>query len=466
MINSKARGQITIVDLNDSKAANVYLSSNYGKSQIFEAGESGDTFNPNWAASGKPLTITPKMLVAGEPNPKFGDMVWKITGLDASGAKQTAIIKAAHNDSYTEFSQVLDGTHIDSTDNNSPLTTSSEINSFYGASVNKSGQLIINKNMSTIDSLQIEFESVWVDMSMVGTGKDIVVPVAASISYDKRINTGSLLTLRIDPYPSDQFAYDNVIDENTHELVTKRVNETVKLTAVLIRGTVDDYDSTDNQSPFEVTWYIPNASSTSDEDEWTELTNANGTVSDGKGGSIKKWTVNGNVLTVYPDGVDNMEYFRAVGKDTQEGSPTYNKLAEDRITVYDGADPFGLDIESDNGTTFINGDINTTITAYVTYHGVRVKESVQALTVEYDWLKMDRNGNVDSAVFEKEYITGTSEGKQIIKVAGKEYDGTVYSPKTTDLKRDRQKSIVLRDEDVNRKATFICTATIGGSLGV
>lgn len=57
-----ARGQITIVDLNDAKSMNMYLGSNQPLTQIFN--KENSSYVPNWAASPY-LVITPELFVSG-----------------------------------------------------------------------------------------------------------------------------------------------------------------------------------------------------------------------------------------------------------------------------------------------------------------------------------------------------------------------------------------------------------------
>ena len=57
-----ARGQITIVDLNDAKSMNMYLGSNQPLTQIFN--KENSTYVPNYTASPF-LVITPEMYVSG-----------------------------------------------------------------------------------------------------------------------------------------------------------------------------------------------------------------------------------------------------------------------------------------------------------------------------------------------------------------------------------------------------------------
>ena len=59
----KASGQITIVDLSDSRQLSVYLTSNLPKTQISD--QDSSSYNPNWSTSN--LKITPNIFLNQTP---------------------------------------------------------------------------------------------------------------------------------------------------------------------------------------------------------------------------------------------------------------------------------------------------------------------------------------------------------------------------------------------------------------
>lgn len=77
-----ARGQITIVDLNDAKTLNLYLSANHALTQIFN--KENSSYVPNYSASGQALVITPELFVSGTATSVISQVktapVWKISG--------------------------------------------------------------------------------------------------------------------------------------------------------------------------------------------------------------------------------------------------------------------------------------------------------------------------------------------------------------------------------------------------
>lgn len=75
-----ARGQITIVDLNDGKSINLFLSSNQPATQIFN--QENSSYVPNYPATN--LVISPEVYVSGTATNQVaslkGTPVWKING--------------------------------------------------------------------------------------------------------------------------------------------------------------------------------------------------------------------------------------------------------------------------------------------------------------------------------------------------------------------------------------------------
>lgn len=75
-----ARGQITIVDLNDGRSINLYLSSNKATTQIYDDAVA-DKFTPNYASDN--LVVTPEVYVSGADGDQIArcsNVVWKING--------------------------------------------------------------------------------------------------------------------------------------------------------------------------------------------------------------------------------------------------------------------------------------------------------------------------------------------------------------------------------------------------
>ena len=79
-----ARGQITIVDLNDGKSINLFLSSNHAATQIFN--QENSSYVPNYASSN--LVIKPELYVSGISN----NQIWRIKGVPNWTINGTATI--------------------------------------------------------------------------------------------------------------------------------------------------------------------------------------------------------------------------------------------------------------------------------------------------------------------------------------------------------------------------------------
>lgn len=76
-----SRGQITVVDLNDGKAMNMYLNSSRPTTQIYN--NDTKSYVPSWAASPY-LVITPELSVTGATTNQMSRLktapTWKING--------------------------------------------------------------------------------------------------------------------------------------------------------------------------------------------------------------------------------------------------------------------------------------------------------------------------------------------------------------------------------------------------
>lgn len=76
-----ARGQITIVDLNDGRSINLFLSSNRPATQIFN--KENSSYNPTYTASPY-LTISPEVYVSGSADNQVAQLAapptWRING--------------------------------------------------------------------------------------------------------------------------------------------------------------------------------------------------------------------------------------------------------------------------------------------------------------------------------------------------------------------------------------------------
>ena len=90
-----ARGQITIVDLNDAKSLNMYLSSNLALTQIFN--KENSSYTPSWTASPF-LVITPELYVSGSTSNVIANLkaapTYKINDLALASSGFTTVVGA------------------------------------------------------------------------------------------------------------------------------------------------------------------------------------------------------------------------------------------------------------------------------------------------------------------------------------------------------------------------------------
>lgn len=142
---SIARGQITIVDLNDAKSLHMYLGSNQAATQIYNSDNKG--YVPNYSSS--PLVITPELYVSGTAANIISQLkaapTWTING---SGTLKT-----------------------------------------FGATVGTTAPwaLTINNNMSSVAQMRIECTGVWTDPDTL-----VDLTVKAMFTVTKSTNAGAI----------------------------------------------------------------------------------------------------------------------------------------------------------------------------------------------------------------------------------------------------------------------------------
>ena len=143
-----ARGQITIVDLNDAKSLNMYLGSNKALTQIFN--KENSSYTPSWTASPY-LVITPELYVSGTTTNVIGQLkaapTWKINDLALASSGFTTVVGST-----------------------SPYA------------------LTIKSNMSAVSQMKVECSGIYVDPN---TGLETTVK--AVINYTKTENAGQLI---------------------------------------------------------------------------------------------------------------------------------------------------------------------------------------------------------------------------------------------------------------------------------
>jgi hypothetical protein len=177
----KARGQITITDLNDAKTANMFLSSNQALTQVYS--KDGATYVPDFSVSPF-LVITPEVYVSGQTGNVVGQCqtqhVWTINGQTPSA---------------------------------------------FGASVGSASPyaLTINTNMVSIQTLHIVCTAQWTD-----NDTSLVVPLKSDITFSKVVNSGTL-------------AFAQIVGKS----VFKNSTDAIVLTGQLIRGGQAAPDTTD-----------------------------------------------------------------------------------------------------------------------------------------------------------------------------------------------------------------------------
>ena len=141
-----ARGQITIVDLNDAKSMNMYLGSNQPLTQIFN--KENSTYVPNNTASPF-LVITPEMYVSG-------------TTTNVISRLKAAPTYTVNGGAITAFGGTVAAT--------APYA------------------LTLKNNMTSVSQMKVECSGIYVDPDT-----KLETPVKAVINYTKTENAGQLI---------------------------------------------------------------------------------------------------------------------------------------------------------------------------------------------------------------------------------------------------------------------------------
>ena len=141
-----ARGQITIVDLNDAKSMNMYLGSNQPFTQIFN--KENSSYVPNWTTTPF-LIITPELYISGTTTNVIGRL---------KGAPTYTI-------------------------NGGSIAT-------FGGSVSSSAPyaLTVKNNMTAVSQMKVECTAVYVDPDT-----KLETSIRAGIQFTKSTNTGQLI---------------------------------------------------------------------------------------------------------------------------------------------------------------------------------------------------------------------------------------------------------------------------------
>lgn len=142
-----ARGQISIIDLNDAKSLNMYLKSNQPTTQIFNT--DNNSFVPDWSKNN--LVITPELYVSGTTTDQINQV------------KTKPVYTINGSTSLADF----------------------------GASVEATApyKLTINTNMLKVSQMRIQVSAVYTDPEIAA----FETPVKAEIQFTKTTNAGATI---------------------------------------------------------------------------------------------------------------------------------------------------------------------------------------------------------------------------------------------------------------------------------
>lgn len=343
---ASARGQIQITDLNDARQTSFYLGlSPKSKTQVYN--KSGMTFSPDYTKTN--MVVTPILYVTGETDNKMSSAsaapVWTVYDNDT---------KIFCNSSDTSLAQ---------TNSNISVGTAAPF------------ALTIKMNIPR-DQFVITCETSWYDSSI-----GMSIPLTTDVTLTKNINNGTLA--HADIWPSG----------NT--FLNKTTPASITLTPVLNRGGDDDTTPAGgSDGAFDVVWY---KNGTADANKITATAN--------------KYAIDSTTkeLTVYPDGVDSVDTFYVKVTDKLTTSATYNKSYISTTTITDLTDPYKVDILSNNGYSFKNGQgTDKILTAYLKQGANDVTAKAAA---SFAWKVVDNSGKAvtlpDGTVTNRQTFTVT-----------------------------------------------------------
>ncbi|MFI3164595.1 MAG: hypothetical protein R3Y65_09200 [Bacillota bacterium] len=403
-----ARGQITIIDLNDSTSINAYITANQATTQIYS--KDTGSYSPNWTSSPY-LVLTPSVYMSGDTTNqigvtgriKAGSVKWYkdgaalsntsgVTEFSTTTAPYALTIKQNQLSDATTVRYRFEATFIDPR-TDLELAFTSDITF---ARIDNAGALIcaigytpdgsVFQNASpsslsihcdlwrgnTIDNTNVTYK--WgIKKAGVFSPKSAGAAAEASqkvVTFNDVTNViaGSLVTIG-----SASYVVSSVNSS------TKAVTMTSNLTAAITSGTAiscPEYDA-----DLGLNWGIINATYTRD--------------------GITGYST--NEISVPDAAVLNYETFQCAIKDTDTTSATANSVVSDFISLSDLSDPITIDISAPAGNIIKNGEGSVELTAKVWRSGEEIDAT--GSTYSYKWNKYDSNGNPESETRATKTIT-------------------------------------------------------------
>lgn len=405
----KARGQITITDMNDSVQGSLFIGSSQPLSQIYI--KDNNTFVPNWASSPF-LVLTAGLYISGIAGNdiatagrlKAGSTKWE--KINAAGTatvitnggkyvispstpwiltvKENLMLGSATPSNGSElfrFSAIM-------IDPSSSLETniSTEIQFTGIAGTNASLNMLIScpdgvifKN-EEVQSLRITAD-VWrgsvVDNTDIQYDWGLKEPgIFAPTTTSASATTGQAVVkfTSIDNVVAGQFCQINgvrytIASVNTS---TKAVTMTSNITAAIASGVAVTHPFYD--ADLGVNWAKISS------DPWFD--------------GVTGYQSTSNTITVPADSVIDLETYKCTAKDIDSQSATYNKTVSGFASLTDVTDPIQVDIATPQGNTIKNGQNNIILTAKLWRAGALIDEN--GTDYEYIWTMFDKDGNVNT----------------------------------------------------------------------
>lgn len=335
-----ARGQLTVVDLNDATALQVWLENSSADVQVFSS--DNGTYVPDYSKTN--AVITPKVYLTG------------------SSTEQVAAGK------ISDISYTLTGVKAD----NTTVAISTNATDYVVNTTNTIGTLTIKTNLAAYQAINIKFSANYNDGSGSATAK---TPITAQTSITKIAGSTTRFDVQIMP---SGFTFDKQVQGD---------NAATSFQAVATNGGVVD-------STASYKWYRYNIDVENNTTNWQEITSTKVT-------DTAYLNANKDILTVTVNDVLNFQQYKVVATNKDAHGKVIKKngvdeTAEDWIYVVDKTDPYTVEVASTTGDKILNGTGDTTLFARV-YRNGQIVETETTPTASrkfnYYWKLFDESGN-------------------------------------------------------------------------
>lgn len=349
-----AKGQITIVDLNDGKTLSLYLRPRHPQTQIYNTDNKQSS--PNWSATNNEQRIYPELYVSGNANNVIGS-----TSAPQANIKYYIV----------DYTATTPKTEITTTYNATYGTQKHQ------GSTPESNYISINKNMVAPQYI-IECQVTYHDVT---TNIDTVTK--ATLSLTKSETAGSVIAMSL--YTPEGYTFNN------DAVTPSKAIKSLSIIGEMWRGSEVDHTGID------VTWYKDGVALT-----WSNRGNIAFYWWEESSSTWKQVTASdystklsiAEKIVVTSDDVAYVSVFKCVIGDADSQSSTFEQSVTDAVTLYDMTDPFRVDITSSTGETLTPSAPETFLNAVITQKGENLPTGTGSVytSAKFLWTMNDSNG--------------------------------------------------------------------------